>query len=101
MARPPKVTRHDVTEAINAVQWTLHGDDVEAAAETRKRGRLSGPDAMAFIDYVMRTDKFASVAQRMRAATTILAVGEFLSSEAKATGLFGGDVEDADGRAPS
>jgi hypothetical protein len=101
MARPPKVTRDDVTDAINAVQWTLNGDDTEAASETRRRGRLSGPDSMAFLDYVMRTDKYATAAQRVRAATTILAVGEFLSSEAKATGLFGGDAEDADGRAPS
>lgn len=92
----PKVPQKGITQAIDAVQWTAHGDDAEAAAETRKRGRLSGPDAIAFLDFVMRTDKFASVAQRVRAATTILEVGEFLSSEAKPTGLFGSEAEDVD-----
>ena len=51
---------------------------------------------MAFLNFVMRTDNFASVAQRVRAATTLLEVGEFLASETKPTGLFR-DAEDADG----
>jgi hypothetical protein len=70
------------------VQWTALGDDAESAAETRKRARQCGPDAVAFLHYVVRTDKFASVTQRVRAASTLLEVGEFLSSEAKETGLF-------------
>jgi hypothetical protein len=84
----PKVVQKEVTQTIDAVQWAVRGDDVEAAAETRKRARQCGPDAVAFLDFVMRTDKFASVTQRVRAASTLLEVGEFLSSEAKETGLF-------------
>jgi len=84
----PKVSQQKITQAINAVQWTVSSDDVEAAAETRKRARQCGPDAVAFLNFVVRTDKFASVTQRVRAASTLLEVGEFLSSEAKETGLF-------------
>jgi hypothetical protein len=90
-----KTNQQKISKAIDAVQWSVSGDDAEAAAETRKRGRLSGPDAMAFLNFVMRTDNFASVAQRVRAATTLLEVGEFLSTEAKTTGLFR-DAEEAD-----
>ena len=84
----PKVTQQQITQTINAVQWTAHGDDTEAAAETRKRARQCGPDAVAFLHYVLKTDKFASAAQRVRAASTLLEVGEFLLSEARETGLF-------------
>jgi hypothetical protein len=49
MARPPKVTRDAVTEAVDAVQWTAHGDDVEAVIETRRRAKLTGPDCVAFL----------------------------------------------------
>jgi len=99
----PKVSQQKITQAINAVQWTVSSDDVEAAAETRKRARQCGPDAVAFLNFVVRTDKFASVTQRVRAASTLLEVGEFLSSEAKETGLFrepegtdaGGEREEA------
>jgi hypothetical protein len=68
---------------IEAVRWTLKGDDAEAAEETRRRGRLAGPDATAFLHYVMATDYFASPAQRVRAATVLLEVGEFLSPATK------------------
>src|SRR5215472_18623955 len=84
----PKVSQQKITQAIDAVQWAVSGDDAEAAVETRKRARQCGPDAVAFLHYVVRTDKFASVTQRVRAASTLLEVGEFLSSEAKETGLF-------------
>jgi hypothetical protein len=96
-----KVNQQKLTETINAVQWTARGDDAEAAMETRKRARLSGPEAVAFLSFVVRTDGFASAAQRVRAASTLLEVGEFLSSEAKATGLFrdAKEVDGADGRA--
>jgi hypothetical protein len=40
------------------------------------------------IGHVSATDKFASVTQRVRAASVLLEVGEFLSTEAKETGLF-------------
>jgi len=84
----PKVTQQKIAQTIDAVQWAVSGDDAEAAVETRKRARQCGPDAVAFLHYVVRTDKFASVTQRVRAASTLLEVGEFLSSEAKETGLF-------------
>ena len=84
----PKMTQQKITQTIDAVQWTARGDDAEAAAETRRRARQCGPDAVAFLHYVLRTDKFASATQRVRAASTLLEVGEFLSSEAKETGLF-------------
>jgi hypothetical protein len=84
----PKMVRKEITQTIDAMQWTAHGDDAEAAAETRKRARQCGPDAVALLHYVVRTDKFASVTQRVRAASTLLEAGGFLSSETKETGLF-------------
>jgi hypothetical protein len=84
----PKVSQQKITQTIYAVQWTAQGDDAEAAAETRKRARQCGPDAIAFLNFVVRTDKFASNTQRVRAASVLLEVGEFLSSESKETGLF-------------
>lgn len=71
-----EVPQKMITQTIDAVQWMTHGDDVEAAAETRKPARECGPGA----------DRFASAAQRVRAASVLLEVGEFLSSEAKETG---------------
>ena len=86
----------DGTATVSAAPFPLCGSAGGAHMPRTKRGRLSGPDAMAFLNFVMRTDNFASVAQRVRAATTLLEVGEFLASEAKPTGLFR-DAEDADG----
>jgi hypothetical protein len=86
----PKVAQQKITQTIDAVEWAVSGDDAEAAAETRKRARQCGPDAVAFLYHVLITDKFASVAQRVRAASTLLEAGEFLSNEAKETGLFRG-----------
>jgi hypothetical protein len=60
-----------------------------------RRGSVRGC-AVASLSSVVRTDGFASAAQRVRAASTLLEVGEFLSTEAKATGLFR-DAEEADG----
>jgi hypothetical protein len=94
-----KVSRAQVTQEVDALRWAVSGDDAVAAQETRRRARQCGPDAVAFLNFVMRTDNFASVPQRTRAASIILEVGEFLSSEAKPTGLFGGDPGDADGGA--
>jgi hypothetical protein len=84
-----KVAQPQVTEAINAVQWSVGGDDAETASETRRRARLMGPDCVAFLTYVMKTDGFASAVQRVRAASTLLEVCEFVASSAKdAAGLF-------------
>jgi len=33
---------------MRGAQWTAHGDDAEAAAETRKLARQCAPDAVAF-----------------------------------------------------
>ncbi len=92
----PKVSQQRITEAIDVVQWTARSDDIEAAAETRRRARQCGPDSVAFLHFVVRTDKFASSAQRVRSAIVLLEVGEFLAPETKATGLFR-EAEEADG----
>jgi hypothetical protein len=92
----PKVSQQKITEAIDVMQWAARGDDAEAAAETRRRARHCGPDSVAFLHFVVRTDKFASSAQRVRAAIALLEVGEFLAPEARATGLFR-EAEEADG----
>jgi hypothetical protein len=84
------VTKVPLTQAIEAVKWIVNGDAGEAAAETRKRAKLCGPDAIALLHFVLTSDKFASPTQRVRAATVLLEVGEFTSSETKETGLFPG-----------
>ena len=94
----PKVAQKTITQTIDAVQWTAHGDDAEAAVETRKRARQCGPDCVALLHHVVRSDNFASITQRVRAASTLLEAGGFLSSEAKETGLFR-EAEEADGAA--
>jgi hypothetical protein len=93
-----KVAQPQVSEAINAVQWTAQGDDMEAAAETRRRARQVGPDCVAFLTYVMRSDSFASPVQRVRAAVALFEVGGFIAASAKEpTGLFDADADaDAD-----
>jgi hypothetical protein len=94
----PKVAQQKITQTIDAVQWAVSGDDAEAAAETRKRARLCGPDCVALLHHVVRSDNFASITQRVRAASTLLEAGGFLSSEAKETGLFR-EAEELDGTA--
>ena len=84
----PKVSQQKITQTMDAVQWAVSGDDAEAAAETRKRARQCGPDCVALLHHVVRSDNFASITQRVRAASTLLEAGGFLSSEAKETGLF-------------
>jgi len=88
-------TKVPLTQAIDAVKWIVNGDDAEAAAETRRRAKLCGPDAIALLHYVLTSDRFASPTQRVRAATVLLEVGEFTSSETKETGLFPGREEPA------
>jgi hypothetical protein len=53
-----------------------------------KRARLCGPDCVALLHHVVRSDNFASITQRVGAASTLLEAVEFLSSEAKETGLL-------------
>jgi hypothetical protein len=83
-----KVPQKTITQMIDALQWGVSGDDAEATAETRKRARLCGPDCVALLHHVVRSDNFASITQRVRAASTLLEAGGFLSSEAKETGIF-------------
>jgi hypothetical protein len=86
-----KVAQPQVSEAINAVKWTAQGDDQEAAAETRKRSRLTGPDCVAFLHHLVRSDSFASPPQRVRAAVALMEAGGFVAAAAKEpTGLFDG-----------
>src|SRR5262249_7766241 len=83
-----KVPQRAVTQVIDALQWRESGDDSEAVAETRKRARLCGPDCVALLHHVVRSDNFASITQRVRAASTLLEAAGLLSSEAKETGIF-------------
>src|SRR5262245_66567602 len=92
----PKVSQQKITQTMDAVQWSVSGDGAEAAAETRKRARQCGPDCVALLHHVVRSDNFASITQRVRAASTLLEAGGFLSSEAKETGLFR-EAEESDG----
>jgi hypothetical protein len=92
-----KLGQGKVTEAIDAARWAAHGDDGEAAVETRRRAKLCGPGAIAFLNLVMRRDDFASIPQRNRCANTLLEVGQFLAYEPKATGLFRAESSDGSG----
>jgi hypothetical protein len=49
---PPKIA-----QTIDVLRWTMSGDDADAATETRRRARLCGPDAVAFLSFVMRSDR--------------------------------------------
>jgi hypothetical protein len=91
-----KVPQKTITQAVDALRWTLNGDETEAAAETRRRARLAGPDCVTFLHYVVRTDEFSTVPQRVRAANTLMDAGGYLSSATKETGLFR-EPEEADG----
>ena len=91
-----KVPQKTITQMIDALQWGVSGDDAEAATETRKRARLCGPHCVALLYHVVRSDNFVSVTQRVRAASTLLEAGGFLSSEAKETGIFR-EPEEIDG----
>ena len=90
-----KIGQKQVAQVIETLLWTLSGDDGEAAAETRRRARLTGPDCIAFLHYVLRTDKFASPTQRVRGANMLLEAGEYLAATAKETGLTR-ETEEAD-----
>jgi hypothetical protein len=82
-----KMPQQKITQTIDVVQWTLSGDDAEAAAETRKRARQCGPAAVAFLYHLLITDNLANIAQRLRAASTLLEAGGFLAFENKDTGM--------------
>jgi hypothetical protein len=84
----PKVDQGQVTTAIAAGRSVAHGDDTGAAEGTLHLARLGGPDAVTFLRHVVRTEGFATVAQRVRAACAVLEVGGFLPSETRSSGAF-------------
>jgi hypothetical protein len=88
MPPPPKVDQGQVTTAIAAGRSAAHGDDTAAGEATLRLARLGGPDAVTFLRHVVRTEGFATVPQRVRAACAVLEVGGFLSSETRSTGAF-------------
>jgi hypothetical protein len=82
-----KVDQGQVTTAIAAGRSAVHGHDT-AAEETLRLARLGGPDAVTFLRNVVRAERSATVAQRVRAACAVLEVGGFLPSETKPSGAF-------------
>jgi len=82
-----KVDQGQVTAAITAGRSAAHGDDTMAAEEALRLARLGGPDAVTFLRNVVRAERSATVAQRVRAACELLEVGGFLS-ETKSSGAF-------------
>ena len=84
----PKVDQGQVTTAIAAGRSAAHGHDGAAAEETLRLARLGGPDAVAFLRNVVRAERSATVAQRVRAACAVLEAGGFLPSEARSSGAF-------------
>ena len=83
-----KVEQEEITTAITKGRSVVHGDDTAAAEETLRLARLGGPDAVTFLRHVVRTERSATVAQRVRAACAVLEVGGFLPSETKSSGAF-------------
>ena len=75
-------TQREVTAAIKtvkAVKRTPRDDDEAAAvADTRRLLREAGPDAVALLHHCIVADRFASPAQRVRAAIAVLEAGGLL-----------------------
>ena len=88
MPPEPKVDQGQVTTAIAAGRSAAHGHDTAAAEETLRLARLGGPDAVAFLRNVVRAERSATVAQRVRAACAVLEVGGFLPAETRSSGAF-------------
>ena len=70
-----KVDQGQVTTAITAGRSAAQGDDTAAAEETVRLARRAGPDAVKFLRNVVRAERSATVAQRVRAACALLEVG--------------------------
>lgn len=83
-----KVDQGQVTTAIAAGRSTTRGHDAAAAEETLRLARLGAPDAVTFLLNVVRAERSATVAQRVRAACAVLEVGGFLPSETRSGGAF-------------
>jgi hypothetical protein len=87
---PPvlKADQGQVTTAIAAGRSATQGHDAAAAGETLRLARLGAPAAVTFLLNVVRAERSATVAQRVRAACAVLEVGGFLPSETKSSGAF-------------
>jgi hypothetical protein len=97
-----KVTQPKVSEAIEAVRWAVTGNDAASALEARRRARLAAPDAVAFLHFVVRSDGYASVTQRVRSSTVVLEAAGLLTPETRETRLFEAEGTDgADVREPA
>ena len=87
-----KVDQGQVTTAIAAGRSAAQGDDAAAAEETLRLARSAGPDAVTFLRHVVRTERSATVAQRVRASCALLEVGGHLggslSSESRSNAAF-------------
>ena len=92
------VDQGQVTTAIAAGRAAAHGHDTAAAEETLRLARQGGPDAVTFLRNVVRAERSATVAQRVRAACALLEVGGFLPSETRSTGALR-EAEEPDGGA--
>ena len=82
------VDQGQVTTAIAAGRSATQGHDTAAAEETLRLARAGGPDAVTFLRNVVRAERFATVAQRVRAACAVLEVAGFLPSETRSSGAF-------------
>ena len=91
----PPVDQGQVTAAIAAGRSAARGH--HAAEETLRLARLGAPDAVTFLLNVVRAERSATVAQRVRAACAVLEVGGFLPSETRSGGSF--EPEGTDGSA--
>jgi hypothetical protein len=83
-----KVDQGQVTTAIAAGRSAAPGHDTAAAEETLRLARQAAPDAVTFLRNVVRAERSATVAQRVRAACAVLEVGGFLPSETKPSGAL-------------
>jgi hypothetical protein len=90
-----KVNQGQVTAAITTVRAAVGDDDAVAAAEALRLAKLSAPDAVAFLHNVVRAERAATVPQRVRASSLLLAVAGFLPESRVSGGLA--EAEAADG----
>ena len=66
-------------------------------AQTREILHLTGPAAATLLRHAIKSDSFASPAQRVRIAVAVLEGGGFMGYEHKSAGLFRAEQEFDDG----
>jgi len=81
---------HSLTKIkrIAAGRSAAQGDDAAVTEETLRLARHGAPDAVTFLRNVVRGERFATMAQRVRAACAVLEVAGFLPSETRSCGAF-------------